>query len=321
MKKIKLLAGIACIASLLGMTSCEDVPAPYSINDGPIVVIRPAGAGTADNPYNVAALDSLFKRDLVPSGGLKVYARGIVSKTPEIDVSYGNATYYISDNGKTTKQFEIYRGLYLNGAKFTSSDQLLMGDTVLVYGTIVNYNGTKEFTTGSTIVKKGGDIPVPTPVKPTPSYKDFTNGSFETWAETETGLLPVGWDGSLTRVEVTRSTDAKFGSYAAQVAPPSANVHLATTNLKFPVGEYKISYWAKAIGEGIAQTRPGIAKYTAGEYGKGVYSTLETLDTNWKQIEGTFEIDEEGDYSVLIQFANKNTIDALVDEFTIEKIE
>ena len=51
---------------------------------------------------------------------------------------------------------EIYRGYYLEGEKFTAEDQIKVGDKVIVYGKLVDYNGTKEMTTGSSIYSLNG---------------------------------------------------------------------------------------------------------------------------------------------------------------------
>ncbi len=108
------------------------------------------GDGTADNPYTAA--DALW---LANSGNYtsdEVYVKGIISQIDEISTSYGNATYYISDDGKTSEQFEIYRGYSLDGAKFTSSTEIEVGDKVVVLGVITMYYSTPEMTTGSKIV-------------------------------------------------------------------------------------------------------------------------------------------------------------------------
>ena len=79
--------------------------------------------------------------------------RGVVSEINSIDTgNYGNATYFIKDNLNDTESLEIYRGYYLNGDKFTSEDQLAEDAIVIVSGKLTIYNGTYEFTTGSSIV-------------------------------------------------------------------------------------------------------------------------------------------------------------------------
>lgn len=86
----------------------------------------------------------------------KVYVKGIVTKVTEISPNYGNATYTISDDAAKTNELVVYRGNYLNGDKFTAEDQLKVGDNVVVYGKLTDYNGTKEITTGSSIYSLNG---------------------------------------------------------------------------------------------------------------------------------------------------------------------
>lgn len=81
----------------------------------------------------------------------KVRITGIISKIDEISTSYGNATYYISDDGTTDNQLEVYRGYGLNGDKFTSTGALHVGDKVVVLGYLTIYNSTKEVNSGSSI--------------------------------------------------------------------------------------------------------------------------------------------------------------------------
>lgn len=106
------------------------------------------GSGTKDDPYDVPSTIKLIAAG-PPSS--KIYTKGIVSKIDEIDTgSFGNATYYISNDGTATDQLEVYRGFGLGGAKFTSTDDLKVGDRVIVYGVVVYYNNkTMEFTQGS----------------------------------------------------------------------------------------------------------------------------------------------------------------------------
>ncbi|MCD8281767.1 MAG: hypothetical protein LUC22_00760 [Prevotella sp.] len=111
------------------------------------------GSGTVDDPYNVAKAIELISA-LSSSGTIEgIYVKGIVSSVTEISTSYGNGTYYISDDGTTANQLCIYRGYYLNNDKFTSTTDLEVGDEVVVYGDFVNYYGnTPEGSQGNTYV-------------------------------------------------------------------------------------------------------------------------------------------------------------------------
>ena len=65
-----------------------------------------------------------------------VYVTGIVSKVDGVNLSTRKATYWISDDGTTGNQFEIYNGKYVDNADFALGDQIIAGDEVIVFGTI-----------------------------------------------------------------------------------------------------------------------------------------------------------------------------------------
>lgn len=134
----------------------------YSLNGEQGTPITPAadpkGTGTEADPFNVAAAAAAASA-LDASGKVEgVYVSGIISQVGEVSMLYGNATYYISDDGTTANQFEIYRGYYLNGEKFTLEDQIKVGDKVVVKGDLINFFGnTIEMTQGSQIVSLNGN--------------------------------------------------------------------------------------------------------------------------------------------------------------------
>ena len=96
------------------------------------------GNGTLESPYTVAqALDVISKQsgDFDYSG--KVYVKGVVTGTVSTG-SEGDYKFDIIDSGTTT-QITVYYAAP-NGKTVES------GDTVVVSGSLVSYNGTKELT-------------------------------------------------------------------------------------------------------------------------------------------------------------------------------
>ena len=73
------------------------------------------------------------------------YVEGIVSKVESFNSTYGSITYWISDNGEQENELEVYGGLAMNGDKFEAQDDLAVGDKVVVFGTLKDFKGTKEF--------------------------------------------------------------------------------------------------------------------------------------------------------------------------------
>lgn len=131
-------------------TSCEDVPAPFDIpfstDDPNAVVIDPAGSGTLADPYNVAAVIA-FTQQLEPGteSTQDIYFKGkVVSIDENYTTQYGNAKFYVSDDGTANNRFLVYRALYLGNKKYTSGDLLNEGDEVIICGKVTNYNGTLE---------------------------------------------------------------------------------------------------------------------------------------------------------------------------------
>ena len=163
MKKFIYSLFVLAIAAMT-FSSCEDVPAPYNMpqeiidGGGGETTADPMGTGTETDPYNVAAANQVGATLSAGESTETVYIRGIVSRIDEIDPSYGNATYCISDDGTPNNQFLVYRGYSLGGEKFTSVDELKVGDEVIVKGTITNYNGTIELNQRNEIYSLNGVI-------------------------------------------------------------------------------------------------------------------------------------------------------------------
>ncbi|MBO4742380.1 MAG: BACON domain-containing protein, partial [Bacteroidales bacterium] len=77
--------------------------------------------------------------------------KGIVCKITEISPQYGNATFYISDDGSFKGKdkndcnwLQVYRGLWLNGSAFTKGDEFAVGDILTIEGSLMDYKGTPE---------------------------------------------------------------------------------------------------------------------------------------------------------------------------------
>lgn len=174
MKKV-IKSVLAMAIAAFAFTSCEDVPEPYSLpteGGNETVVVEPTGSGTAADPYNVVAvLDYVNSLGADVESEQNVYIKGkVVSITEEFSTQYGNATYYISDDGTKNNQFYVYRSLYLDNKKFAEGNtQIQEGDEVVVCGKVVNYKGTTPETVQSKsylyslngVGGNGGETPQP----------------------------------------------------------------------------------------------------------------------------------------------------------------
>lgn len=137
------------------------------------------GKGSENDPYTVAEAIAAIKAGAPTS---EVYVTGIVSDVYFYSDQYKSLSYYISDDGKS-KDMQVYSGKGLNGADFTSKDDLKVGQKVTIKGIIkaFNKNGTDimEIDKNSTIVKiegegTGGEV---TPKPDTPDTGDGMTSS------------------------------------------------------------------------------------------------------------------------------------------------
>lgn len=102
--------------------------------------------------------------ELIPDAGNTKndqFVVGYVCTASESEPSNGQMTYYISDNGSTvdegtatTDRIQIYKGKGLNNADFSAISDIALGDKVVVYGQLKNYNGTYEMNSGNYIVER-----------------------------------------------------------------------------------------------------------------------------------------------------------------------
>ena len=151
MKKIIYSLFVMAMAAMT-FVSCEDVPAPYDMPDpnggggSGTETVEPKGSGTLEDPFNAAAaIEYCSKLESGAESPNDVYIYGkVVSIDENYTTQFGNAKFYISEDGSTTKQFLVYRALYLGNKKYTSGDLLQEGDDVIICGKVTNYNGTYE---------------------------------------------------------------------------------------------------------------------------------------------------------------------------------
>ena len=108
--------------------------------------------GTEDNPYTVAQAIAFINTLGSSTSSEEVYVHGIISKIDSYSSTYKSIQYWISDDGTTTGQMEVYSGKGLDGADFSSKDDLAVGDIVTVKGYVKKYNSTPEFDKNNVLV-------------------------------------------------------------------------------------------------------------------------------------------------------------------------
>ena len=124
----------------------------YKVGDTPVIVDI---TNTAETAYTIAKA-----KELIDAGeGLSesVYVKGIVSQASEkINPTYGSLSYYISDDGTTGNELEVYGGLSFKGEKFTSVEDIKVGDVVVIYGKLKKFKTTYELDSNNILISLNG---------------------------------------------------------------------------------------------------------------------------------------------------------------------
>ena len=144
-----------------------------------ISIVDPnAGDGTEANPFTVAEAVEYIETLGSATSPTEVYVKGIISQIDSYNSTYKSITYWISDDGTTTGQMEVYSGKGLDGADFSSVSDLAVGADVVVKGKVKKYSGVCEFDYNNELVSYN------VPVHPTISAAPAALTGF-TYAEGE----------------------------------------------------------------------------------------------------------------------------------------
>ncbi len=124
-----------------------------------ITVTDSKAPGSAGNPYTVEQAKAAIDAGVGITG---VYVAGIVSQVDSYNSTYKSITYWISDDGTTTNQFEVYSGKGIGGADFSRVEDIQVGDVVVVNGDIKLYHTTYEFDKNNQLVSLVRKVATPT---------------------------------------------------------------------------------------------------------------------------------------------------------------
>lgn len=150
MKKV-LIPLLAITLTVIAFTSCEDVPAPYSINYDESKNPNPntgGGSATTDilNTQETAwTVAQAIQKIKDANGSVKglVYIKGIISKVIAYNSTYKSISYDIVDVKGNTEYIQVYSGKGLNGADFKAETDLNVGDQVVLIGNLKSYTNEK----------------------------------------------------------------------------------------------------------------------------------------------------------------------------------
>lgn len=267
---LKALANTGNDRSAVVTVSCGIVKEYVTVNQAGEAGAPVKNDGSKEHPYlaseaNAVALALADGQESSQAYYVKGFVKKFGSKHEAGIKDFGNALFYITDDASGEgNDFYCYQVYYLGGQRFTSLDQINVGDEVIVYGKITNYGGTAE-TVGKGAayiyslngVTEGGDEPGPGPgpVDPISGTNLLDNGSFEDW----TADKPQGWDFTNGNASLKKVSDAKEGATACEIeGVADSNKRLMSKEYTLAPGTYQIQAYVK--GEG--QYRVGYAKLT-----------------------------------------------------------
>lgn len=119
--------------------SIEDVPEENPDTPTPG---EAKGKGTLEAPFNSIAANQFASSLADGAESDMVYIKGKISTIKEeFGTQFGNATFYISDDGTENGQFYVYRTLYLGNKAYAGGENIKVGDEVIIHGKITNYMG------------------------------------------------------------------------------------------------------------------------------------------------------------------------------------
>ena len=140
-----------CQAGSNGLIQVSKI-AYYKVGDAPEIVDI---TNTAETAYTIAKA-----KELIDAGkGLSesVYVKGTVSQASKsLNTTYGSLSYYISDDGKKENELQVYGGLSFDSKKFTSVDDIKVGDVVVVYGKLKKFGTTYELDKNNILISLNG---------------------------------------------------------------------------------------------------------------------------------------------------------------------
>lgn len=200
-------------------------------------------------------------------------------------------------------------------------DAALHGKKIVVTGYSIGVSGTKYVNTmGVSVVaaeeeggneggNEGGDDVVVT------EGNLVENASFEKWE----GDKPANWTGIGHNATISKSSDAKSGSYSVEVAGASGNKRLASQAYSLKAGTYKYSVNVKQTGDAAGMFRLGYVTIEAGAAGEYVYITeAASVSSEWAEASCEFTLNATTEIALVVMNSkNGGGASILVDDVAL----
>ena len=277
-----------------------------------VALVTPLTVAEAKNAIDAA------DNNTVPNA----YVQGIISQIDGYNDSYHSITYWISDDGTTSNQFEVYSGKGLNGANFASVDDIELGATVVVYGTMKLYGqnpAVYEFTQNSRLKSYTEPVKTLVSISLSGNFKTayYTSESLSTQGLVVTAKYDNGSTKDVTDQAVisdpataqARRSSVTVSYTEGGVTKTASYRIVARTRIQsrfnpfngetVTEGDYIIYYNGRALKNTIASNRASFEEITLN--GSTYYTTNDNI---------VWHIAKEGDYYTIYNAAIKKYLAA-----------
>lgn len=287
-----------------------------------------SGDGSRENPYSASEANAFVSTLAADTPTEQAYyIQGVVKKFHKDHESgmtkFGNASFWISDDasgeGDDFLCFQVYGP---GNQKFTSLDQIALGDTVIVCSTLVNYAGNTPETTskGSGFVyaiNGVSDGTGPGPIVPITGDNLLTTGGFEVWNNGK----PEGWAGlAASNADIKQSATAHSGSYSVEITnSTTSNKRFHSDPILLKAGTYQFSIQLKGTGAyrlGYVASWNADGTVNGGNMGANyMYLCDKTaISADWTEALVQFTLKEDSKVSLFITAAKSSSNDFFADD-------
>ena len=299
------------------------------IKNADVVVLDDDGGDTPPiEGTDVTCAQAVELTNALADNGTSTEAYSVTGYITEVvgNVSRNQQTFWMADTKDGGKVFEAYWANLPEGVSAFAK-----GMTVKITGQLLKYvNNSGQVTpeiknADVTILEQGddgggGDTPGPGGDDVT----ELVNGGFEEWVSNSE---PVGWKStsSASNATLSKSTEARNGSFACQIAAPgSQNKRLATQEITLEAGKYTFSFYAKSTTANACQTRPGYVPVNEGSVGTYKYGDYVDINNNeWTLVTYDFTLDSTTTLCLVVMNPKNSNYsvsqDILIDDATLVK--
>ena len=198
-------------------------------------------------------------------------------------------------------------------------DADLNGKKIVVTGYTIGFSGGKYVNTmGISVVaaeNEGGDDEGNGDDVVVTEGNLVENASFEKWE----GDKPANWTGVGHNATISKSSDAKSGSYSVEVAGTSSNKRLASQAYTLKAGTYTFTVNVKQAGDAAGMFRLGYVPIVGGSAGTYVYKTdAAAVSAEWTEASCEFTLTETTELALIVMNSkNGGGASILVDDVAL----